>query len=92
MMHMTDGSRPSGAHTVDTLENAHYRDLRSVRANPRFNLAPVRRDMFRRLGLIKPSEPPRKPGLKRRPPAPRGYVLTDTGNMVLDQWLAEGGR
>jgi hypothetical protein len=76
---------------VDTLTVAHYRDLRAIRDRPSFAISPSRRNLFKRLGLIVPGEPPRPPGLKLRPPKPREHVLTDQGNAALDAWLTGGG-
>lgn len=71
--------------TVETLNPSHYADLAALRTNPRHPMTASRRNLFRRLGLIEPAEPPPESldSKKRRPPPRRGHVLTRHGESLL---------
>lgn len=75
--------RDSGALTVATLRPEHIATLRAIHADPRARMQPQRRDLLRRLGLIRPSEPPRPPRESRWTPPARAYVLTAEGLAVI---------
>jgi hypothetical protein len=72
--------------TVSTLPAKHLAELRELHANPRLFMFPQRRDLYKRLGLIRPDEPPRAPrieAVRLRAPAPRRHVLTELGLRVI---------
>lgn len=51
----------SASTTVATLKESQIRDLLAVAANPRHKMIASRIVMFRQLGLLVPTEPPRPP-------------------------------
>lgn len=79
---MTAPARDSGALTIATLRPDHIATLRAIHADPRTRLWPQQRDLLRRLGLIRPAEPPRPAVTRRTHPPARAYVLTGEGLRV----------
>lgn len=75
--------RPGSQLTISTLRADHIATLRAIHADPRHRMPAQRRDLLRRLGLIKPNEPPRPPRESRRSPPARAYVLTAEGLEVI---------
>lgn len=72
--------------TVDTLTARHIADLRMLRADPRYPLQPQRLITFRRLGLIRASEPRIAPSEHRRRITPRrAYVLTPLAEQLIGE-------
>lgn len=69
----------SEAFTIATLNVQQIRNLRALAENPSFELEPIQRKMFRRLGLIKPLDPPREPSDVQRRKVPRRHELTPLG-------------
>lgn len=69
--------------TPQTLGPDQLADLRSVHADPRFPLPPVRRRFFVRAGLIVPAEPKRPPRERRGNPKVRAHVLTAAGERAI---------
>lgn len=66
------------ATTIDTLDTYQLRELLAIFGNPRHVMIASRAKLFRRLDLIHPTEPPRKPQetQSRRAPPGRAHVLT----------------
>lgn len=75
--------RDTGAITVDTLTPAQISDLRALAVNQRHPLAPNRRKLLHRLGLITPIEPPREPYDGHGKRKPRAHAVTEAGMKVL---------
>lgn len=72
--------------TADTLSDEHIAELAALQANPRKALQPQRRQLYKRLQLIRATEPPRPPRETRgrqRAPRPRAHVLTEAGLRVV---------
>lgn len=78
--------RKSEATTLDNLDIYQLRELAAISANPRHTAKMIasRVRLFRRLGLIVPTEPPRSPmgSQVKRPPA-RAFAVTELGLGIL---------
>lgn len=77
--------------TVVDLDVSHYRTLRAIADNPRHHVQPQRLALFRRLGLVMPSEPPREPHEGKRKVPVRAHELTDLGKQALERHEAKHG-
>lgn len=70
--------RDSEATTLETLSEFQIRELLAILDNPRHKMIASRTRMFRRLGLVIPTEPPRAPldSRARKAPPGRAHKLT----------------
>lgn len=82
------GHRRAERTTVDNMTTDQVKDLATVLANPRYRMVASRTALFRQLGLIVPTEPPRPPldTIPFRSPPGRAHALTDLGRLTLQRY------
>lgn len=73
----------SNAFTAATLTPDQHADLRALHLNQHHYLAPLRRKLLHRLGLITPTEPPRSAGERRGKRPARAHALTEAGLVAM---------
>jgi hypothetical protein len=77
--------------TIADLDVSHFRTMRAIADNPRVKVQPQRLALFRRLKLVKHSEPPREPHNGKRKVQVRANALTELGKQALARHEAKHG-